>query len=173
MKLSDLKETPSARVTCKAANEGGSDESSANLIVGPGLVAPNFAKPLNDIAVNAGDSFTGSVTIVGDPTPTVEWFLNGKKLADGVDGVVMKNDENGNYEVTIPKANNEHKGELVCKASNPAGKAESNCKVGWLGSATLFLSKHIFEIPNFIHCRSLSLRHWKPLNSWVISKISR
>ncbi|KHJ87587.1 hypothetical protein OESDEN_12637, partial [Oesophagostomum dentatum] len=72
---------------------------------------------------------TFEVDVLGWPEPTITFTLKGKELKNGVDGVEITGAD-GLYKVVIPNCKmDEHDGEIVCRAVNEHGTAESRARL--------------------------------------------
>uniref|UniRef100_A0A7E4UT28 Muscle M-line assembly protein unc-89 n=1 Tax=Panagrellus redivivus TaxID=6233 RepID=A0A7E4UT28_PANRE len=117
-------------VTCQGKNRLGTATCDANLRVKVDPAPPSFDKPLEDRVITEKSSVMFECEVSGYPEPTVEFVLNGKPLANGVDGVEIQS-RDGSHRVTITDANAEkHDGTIIGKATNHLGSAECRAKLG-------------------------------------------
>jgi hypothetical protein len=126
MKISNVPK--GAKITCKASNDGGAAESACTLTVEEALIAPKFTEPLRDTTVSLGDPLVTKVAFIGQPSPTLTWFVNRKQIDNDTPGISIKRDGN-TCTLTIAAASMEHLGEITCTGENPAGSCDTHCQV--------------------------------------------
>uniref|UniRef100_A0A1I7S955 Muscle M-line assembly protein unc-89 n=1 Tax=Bursaphelenchus xylophilus TaxID=6326 RepID=A0A1I7S955_BURXY len=119
----------SGKVSVKAENPAGSNESNANLNVKPALKPPQFKAKLSDKSVNEGQPIRYDVEIE-NPTPDTKltWLLNGKPLENG-DKCQIVDHGDGTHHLTLSHATPDMTGQLTVKAENPAGSSDSSAKL--------------------------------------------
>uniref|UniRef100_A0A0N4ZQ49 Titin n=1 Tax=Parastrongyloides trichosuri TaxID=131310 RepID=A0A0N4ZQ49_PARTI len=127
VRLSFRKTSPndSAKYTCTAKNAFGLATSSAQLVVRPKTVAPDFLKRLISEEAIKGQPLKWQVKITGDPEPQVTWLINGVELKNGENGFFVEYEGNCTYTMIIPEVNASHGGQYTCLAENIAGEARS------------------------------------------------
>uniref|UniRef100_A0A914WDR8 Muscle M-line assembly protein unc-89 n=1 Tax=Plectus sambesii TaxID=2011161 RepID=A0A914WDR8_9BILA len=131
-------------VVCRAENAVGKFETKARLIVldaKPKSKAPEFTEPLTDKTVDEGSSVQFEATAVGEPMPKLTWYVNGKQVAAGSSDFEIK-EFNGSAKLEIAAAKASLAGEIVCKAENEAGTAETKATL----TLTKKPSKPVFEL---------------------------
>lgn len=90
---------------------------------------PHFDRPLEDRIVTEKSAVMFEVDVSGYPEPKVEFFLKGKQLKQDVDGVDIQQ-RDGYYKITIQNCSMDiHDGEIVAKATNEHGQAESRARL--------------------------------------------
>lgn len=81
---------------------------------------PEILEPLQSFVVREGETVVLSTQIVGNPTPTIAWYKDGKPLKD------LKPQQDGHINtLTIIQPQLEDTGEYSVVASNNLGKAET------------------------------------------------
>ncbi|EYB87861.1 hypothetical protein Y032_0256g374 [Ancylostoma ceylanicum] len=116
-------------VTCQGTNRLGTTSCDGRLKVRVPPAPPSFAKPLEDRIVQENAVVSFEVDVLGWPEPKVSFFLKGKELKHGVDGVEIAGAD-GYYKVIISGCKmDEHDGEIVCRAVNEHGTAESRARL--------------------------------------------
>uniref|UniRef100_A0A0N5BFM3 Ig-like domain-containing protein n=1 Tax=Strongyloides papillosus TaxID=174720 RepID=A0A0N5BFM3_STREA len=115
----------SGKYTCTAKNAFGIATSSAQLVVRPKTIAPDFLKRLISEEAIKGQSLRWNVKISGDPEPKVTWLINGVELKNGENGFFVENEGNSTYTMIINDVNASHGGQYTCLAENIAGEARS------------------------------------------------
>ncbi|GFT24190.1 hypothetical protein TNCV_2064301 [Trichonephila clavipes] len=108
--------------SCIIKNENGSQG-------GFGAVQVNspakFVKGLNDAAVNIGENVEFSVTITGNPTPTLRWLKDGKDVKIDDSHIVQRKKSDTSYTLIIKETTTEDIGEYSCEIVNEHGKDTS------------------------------------------------
>uniref|UniRef100_A0A0N4ZKF6 Obscurin n=1 Tax=Parastrongyloides trichosuri TaxID=131310 RepID=A0A0N4ZKF6_PARTI len=117
------------KVTCQAKNRLGSTDCNARLKIRIPPAAPNFERHLQSKLVQEKETITFECEVSGWEEPKVDFYLNGKLLVHGENRVeIIKNDTI--YKIIITDCSIElHDGELVGKAINQHGSAESRARV--------------------------------------------
>lgn len=82
--------------------------------------APTILEPLKSSAIREGDSIVLSTHIIGNPTPDVTWFKDGKPLKGSRDV------EKDVYTFTIITSTINDSGEYTAKAQNSIGTAQTS-----------------------------------------------
>uniref|UniRef100_A0AC35UA75 Muscle M-line assembly protein unc-89 n=1 Tax=Rhabditophanes sp. KR3021 TaxID=114890 RepID=A0AC35UA75_9BILA len=117
------------KITCKAKNRLSETECEGLLKIRIPLEAPNFEKHFESRMAVEKETISFECIVSGWETPLVTFFLNGNMLIDGVDGVTIFNKE-AFYRITFKECTIEkHDGELLAKAVNASGSAESRARV--------------------------------------------
>ncbi|GFY50994.1 obscurin [Trichonephila inaurata madagascariensis] len=108
--------------SCIIKNENGSQG-------GFGAVQVNspakFVKGLNDAAVTVGENVEFSVTITGNPTPTLRWLKDGKDVKIDDSHIVQRKKSDTSYTLIIKETTTEDIGEYSCEIVNEHGKDTS------------------------------------------------
>ncbi|EFP11257.1 CRE-TTN-1 protein [Caenorhabditis remanei] len=106
---------------------------------------PVVTRPLADATVTEGNRELLEVEVDGYPTPTIEWYHDGKLVAESrtlrtyFDGRVAF--------LKIYEAHDEHNGQYVCKVSNKLGVVETRaCVVVEAPDA----AEHVTQMPTFV-----------------------
>ncbi|CAD6189830.1 unnamed protein product [Caenorhabditis auriculariae] len=116
-------------VTCQGSNRLGTTSCDGRLKVRVPPAPPSFTRPLEDKIVQEKSTVVFDVDVAGWPEPTVIFTLCGKELKHGVDGVEVVGAD-GAYRVAIPNvAIDRHDGEIVARAQNEHGTAESRARL--------------------------------------------
>ncbi|CAI2354591.1 unnamed protein product [Caenorhabditis sp. 36 PRJEB53466] len=106
---------------------------------------PVVTRPLADATVTEGNRELLEVEVDGLPTPTIEWYHDGKLVAESrtlrtyFDGRVAF--------LKIYEAHDEHNGQYVCKVSNKLGAVETRaCVIVEKPDA----ADHVTQMPTFV-----------------------
>lgn len=84
---------------------------------------PKFERLLSDILTDEGEVIEFECSVIGDPRPTIKWYLNNKEIsADNRIKFVQNND--GTAKLIIANVTNADKGVYTVKASNSCGDAK-------------------------------------------------
>ncbi|UMM35968.1 hypothetical protein L5515_008342 [Caenorhabditis briggsae] len=106
---------------------------------------PVVTRPLADATVTEGNRELLEVEVDGFPTPTIEWYHDGKLVAESrtlrtyFDGRVAF--------LKIYEAHEEHNGQYVCKVSNKLGAVETRACVVVEGPHA---AEHVTQMPTFV-----------------------
>uniref|UniRef100_A0A8D8G2B6 Titin n=2 Tax=Culex pipiens TaxID=7175 RepID=A0A8D8G2B6_CULPI len=84
---------------------------------------PQILEPLKSMSIRQGETVMLTTQIVGNPTPEVQWYKNGKALTTPTQ--VDKN----MYTVTLLSPTHENAGEYTVKAKNAAGTVETTASL--------------------------------------------
>ena len=71
-----------------------------------------------------GDTLKLKAVLLGEPSPDVSWYVNGKKLQESNKIQILE--EKGTYTVIIKDITMDYSGEVLCKAINEYGEASSS-----------------------------------------------
>lgn len=116
-------------VTCQGKNRLGTTSCEGRLRVRVPPLPPQFNKPLEDKVVTEKNTATFECDVSGWPVPKVDFFLNGKRLVNGEDGIEIQQKDTL-YRVIIPNTNvDKHDGEILARATNDHGQAESRARL--------------------------------------------
>uniref|UniRef100_A0A914YGH8 Ig-like domain-containing protein n=1 Tax=Panagrolaimus superbus TaxID=310955 RepID=A0A914YGH8_9BILA len=110
------------KIKVVAGNKMGEATTEGKLTV----IAPipvEFETSLCDATCREGDTLKLKAVLLGEPEPTVSWFVNGKKLEETQN--IKIHSEKGTYTVTIKDITMDYSGKVVCEAVNEFGKASS------------------------------------------------
>uniref|UniRef100_A0A914Y913 Ig-like domain-containing protein n=1 Tax=Panagrolaimus superbus TaxID=310955 RepID=A0A914Y913_9BILA len=110
------------KIKVVAGNKMGEATTEGKLTV----IAPipvEFETSLCDATCREGDTLKLKAVLLGEPEPTVSWFVNGKKLEESQN--IKIHSEKGTYTVTIKDITMDYSGKVVCEAVNEFGKASS------------------------------------------------
>ncbi|XP_015607040.1 titin isoform X3 [Cephus cinctus] len=112
------------RYTCSAVNDVGTASSTADLVVKKTIFPPVFGRRLQAQVVKRGERVIMEVEITGTPEPTVTWYKNDVPLKEQPPEVRIQ--QQGNcYLLIINKADKEHAGKYMVRATNAGGEAQS------------------------------------------------
>uniref|UniRef100_A0A914RBS0 Ig-like domain-containing protein n=1 Tax=Panagrolaimus davidi TaxID=227884 RepID=A0A914RBS0_9BILA len=117
--------TDSGKYMASAMSSGGIATSSAQLVVRPKTVAPDFVKRLISEEVMEGDRLHWTIKVSGDPLPTVTWLRDGQVIPH-CDEVQIIDEGNGNHSLIIPKVQLIDSGQFTATAVNQGGEARSS-----------------------------------------------
>uniref|UniRef100_A0A9J2P3W7 Immunoglobulin I-set domain protein n=1 Tax=Ascaris lumbricoides TaxID=6252 RepID=A0A9J2P3W7_ASCLU len=109
-------------IKCTAYNKMGEVTTRGKVTV----IAPipvEFETTLCDATCREGDTLKLKAVLLGEPTPIVTWYVNGKKLEESQN--IKIHAEKGTYTVTIKDITCDYSGKVVCEAVNEFGKASS------------------------------------------------
>ncbi|CAD5226009.1 unnamed protein product [Bursaphelenchus okinawaensis] len=109
---------------CTVRNELGVATSSAQFVVRPNTIAPDFIQRLISEEVAERDMLRWTVEITGDPEPQVIWLRNGDPIPNCPE-VQLLNEGNGVHSLVIPSVEQADGGQFTCIAENVAGEARS------------------------------------------------
>ncbi|CAL2029366.1 unnamed protein product [Caenorhabditis brenneri] len=116
-------------VTCQGSNRLGSASCDGRLKVRVPPAPPTFNRPLEDKTVQEKSTVVFEVDVSGWPEPTLTFTLCGKELKHGEEGVEIVGHD-GFYRISIPNTSiDKHDGEIVAKAQNEHGTAESRARL--------------------------------------------
>uniref|UniRef100_A0A914BWB4 Ig-like domain-containing protein n=1 Tax=Acrobeloides nanus TaxID=290746 RepID=A0A914BWB4_9BILA len=109
---------------CTAKNSSGVATSSAQFVVRPKTIAPDFVKRLISEEVMEGERLKWTVRVTGDPPPKVTWLRDGQVIPD-CEEVRLVNEGNGAHSMIIQHVELADCGQFTCLAENTAGEARS------------------------------------------------
>ena len=84
--------------------DGGEEQQQISLNIQPQFISPRFTTTPDDARVNVGESVRLACSFEGNPTPVLEWRLNGKKLEETSNELIIRNateDDAGQYEMVV------------------------------------------------------------------------
>ncbi|GMT10735.1 hypothetical protein PFISCL1PPCAC_2032, partial [Pristionchus fissidentatus] len=114
----------SGKYKCTASNEWGVATSSAQLVVRPKTVAPDFISRLISEEIGEGDTLKWTVRVSGDPLPSVVWLRDGI-IIPNCDEVKIIDEGSGVHSMIIHRVEMADSGQFTCLAENSAGEARS------------------------------------------------
>ncbi|TKR95914.1 hypothetical protein L596_010016 [Steinernema carpocapsae] len=119
----------SGTYTVEATNSAGKESSTAPVTVEPLSESPKFTEGLKSVSIKESETAEMSVTVSGKPEPEVTWYKDSKPVQ--VDGThfIEKKDTAGHHTLIIKDATTQDIGTYSCKATNPAGSAETSASV--------------------------------------------
>jgi len=115
---------------------------------GPPLVTaaadepPSFTLGLQNQTVTSGDAAVFTVMFRGQPTPTVQWSIDGRlvhstrvdEVTSSVDGVEIVEDlERGTSTLTVLSTSDDSEAQYTCRVQNHRGTACTNAHLFVLG----------------------------------------
>ncbi|CAB3396814.1 unnamed protein product [Caenorhabditis bovis] len=109
---------------CTAKNSSGVATSSAQLVVRPKTIAPDFIQRLISEEIEEGRQLKWTVRVTGDPMPKVTWLRDGYEIPD-CEEVRIIDEGNGYHSLIIVKVEGADSGQFTCLAENLAGEARS------------------------------------------------
>ncbi|KAJ1365152.1 hypothetical protein KIN20_025381 [Parelaphostrongylus tenuis] len=109
---------------CTARNVSGVATSSAQLVVRPKTIAPDFIQRLISQEVVEGNELKWTVRVTGDPRPRVTWLRDGMEIPD-CEEVRIIDEGNGVHSLIIVRVEMADSGQFTCLAENVAGEARS------------------------------------------------
>ena len=94
------------KYTCRAENDAGTAESTADLVVRKKHLSPVFLKRLQSRTILVGQKLVLEVEVGGSPLPEVAWYLNEQQIV--ADAARQIREEGTNLRLVIPalKVNN-------------------------------------------------------------------
>ncbi|VDN05777.1 unnamed protein product [Thelazia callipaeda] len=120
----DAKLEHAGKYMCTAKNTSGVATSSAQLVVRPRTIAPDFIRRLISEEVEEGDELKWSVHVTGDPVPKITWLRDGV-IIPNCNEVQLIDEGNGVHSIIIVKVELADSGQFTCLAENIAGEARS------------------------------------------------
>ncbi|KIH69423.1 immunoglobulin I-set domain protein [Ancylostoma duodenale] len=109
---------------CTARNASGVATSSAQLVIRPKTVAPDFIQRLISEEMVEGDQLKWTVRVTGDPLPRVTWLRDGIEIPD-CEEVRIIDEGDGVHSLLIVRVEIADSGQFTCLAENVAGEARS------------------------------------------------
>uniref|UniRef100_A0A1I7S8H7 Dystrophin n=1 Tax=Bursaphelenchus xylophilus TaxID=6326 RepID=A0A1I7S8H7_BURXY len=109
---------------CSVRNVLGVATSSAQFVVRPNTVAPDFIQRLISEEVAEGQPLRWTVKTTGDPEPHVVWLRNGEPIPNCPE-VQLITEGPGVHSLFIPAVEQADGGQFTCVAENVAGEARS------------------------------------------------
>ncbi|VDN27951.1 unnamed protein product [Gongylonema pulchrum] len=109
---------------CTAKNASGVATSSAQLVVRPRTVAPDFVRRLISEEVAESETLKWTVQVTGDPVPKVTWLRDGQ-IIPNCDEIRLIDEGNGVHTMVIVRVKMADSGQFTCLAENIAGEARS------------------------------------------------
>ncbi|XP_040072551.1 obscurin isoform X2 [Ixodes scapularis] len=117
--------------TCHASNSAGEDEAQAKLMMKG--EAPSFIRKLVNTEVGILEEASFEARIKGYPTPSATWLLNDTVLRESE--TVSISEKGERYSLKISNVTSNEIGEVVCRAQNSIGQAESEAALSIKASA--------------------------------------
>ena len=102
----------------------------------PATEPPVIVKPLTPTVCKVGDSVSMEMAIKGSPQPTLKWYHNSKHLKLGKNVTVKE--MNGQYFLTIARAELKNDGDYTVRAENSAGTAQTSANLQVQGEVVEF-----------------------------------
>jgi hypothetical protein len=115
----------SGKYMCSAMSSMGIATSSAQLVVRPKTVAPDFVKRLISEEVMEGDRLQWTIKVSGDPLPKITWLRDGQVIPH-CDEVQLVDEGNGVHSMIIPRVQMIDSGQFTATAVNQGGEARSS-----------------------------------------------
>ncbi|CAG9864548.1 unnamed protein product [Phyllotreta striolata] len=122
-----------AEYSCKAANQMGNAQCTANLAVTPAqpAEAPTIVSPLSNVMARAGQKIKLECEIAGLPAPTLTWSHNGKPVKETRE--IKLQQEGDKATLLVLEAFPKDAGAYAVTATNVAGEAATSCSVSVKG----------------------------------------
>ncbi|VDO19075.1 unnamed protein product [Heligmosomoides polygyrus] len=114
----------SGKYMCTARNASGVATSSAQLVIRPKTVAPDFIRRLISEEVIEGEQLKWTVRVTGDPLPKVTWLRDGIEIPN-CEEVRIVDEGEGVHSLVIVRTEMADSGQFTCLAENVAGEARS------------------------------------------------
>lgn len=92
-------------------------------------VAPKFDKLLTDIYAVEGEKIEMECSVIGQPKPSVKWYLNNKEIMQNERIQSSFNETDGLCKLTIHSVSNTDRGVYMVKAKNPYAEAKCLCNL--------------------------------------------
>ncbi|XP_044767051.1 titin isoform X2 [Coccinella septempunctata] len=133
LKIENVELKDKAEYTCKASNQLGSAQSTANLIVTPMIPTrpPVMILPLSNVMARAGQKIKLECEVTGLPAPEIVWFQNDLPLKETRELKLQR--EGDRATLVIYEAFPKDAGNYKVTATNIAGEASSVCSVSVKG----------------------------------------
>ncbi|VDM99464.1 unnamed protein product, partial [Thelazia callipaeda] len=140
--------TQSAQSVFESSSFSWSESSSAGMIQ-----APRFIKALENTTAVTGQCHRFKCIVVGSPTPTVRWYVDGDAIHNS--DVYQTVYEDGVCILIIRELAIEDEGEYSCEANNDAGRAITKCFLRIITEADLKCQEQII-CSNILHGSKLN-----------------
>lgn len=127
--INDARQEDVGIYSCRARNEAGEALTTANFGIIRNSIPPEFTQKLRPLEVREQETLDLKVTVIGTPTPKVEWFKDDKPINIDNSHVFAKDDGAGHHTLTIKQARGEDVGVYTCKATNEAGEAKTTANM--------------------------------------------
>ncbi|PIK60935.1 putative muscle M-line assembly protein unc-89 [Apostichopus japonicus] len=112
---------------CRAATAAGEDMTNSKVIVTE-HIKPQFTRRLqSQFAAVDGEPLELSCSVTGDPTPTIQWYKDGKLLDGQSDFEITFS--RGEVKLKSSKTTVTDEGVFSCRAVNPAGDDITSCNL--------------------------------------------
>lgn len=131
LKLTSAKMDDAGEYRCVAWNSFGRvDSGIGKLTVKPleDREPPKFTKPLQDVEVPGDTDARFDVQVTGSPKPKVSWLRDGIDLRES-DRIIMKEEEDNSYSLTIKNTKQSDEAVYSCSASNEMGEAQDQASL--------------------------------------------
>ncbi|CAI2304070.1 unnamed protein product [Caenorhabditis sp. 36 PRJEB53466] len=127
--INDARQGDVGIYSCRARNEAGEALTTANFGLIRTSIPPEFTEKLRPLEVREQETLDLKVTVIGTPTPKVEWFKDDKPINIDNSHIFAKDDGSGHHTLTIKQARGEDIGVYTCKATNDAGEAKTTANM--------------------------------------------
>lgn len=97
--------------------------------------APQILEPLQSLTVEEGETVVLSTQVIGNPTPKVTWFKNGKSLTDQ-----PTHKEGDTYTLTLLEPTPQDSAQYTLQAKNSVGLAETTASIVVEGNQMVFVT---------------------------------
>ena len=109
--------------------------------------APSIKEPLKDKIIKEGEPVEFSIQVVGNPIPTVQWFLNGKELSNSPDFQIFSKDDV--HTLRISEVFDEDKGLYTVLAKNKYGETTDRARLKVSGLLVINYIYYLFIFNTF------------------------
>lgn len=92
-------------------------------------ISPKFDKLLTDIYATEGELIEMECSVVGQPKPTVKWYLNNKEIIPNDRCQLTHNAVDGSWRLILKNVSNTDRGVYMVKAMNASGDAKCLCNL--------------------------------------------
>ena len=107
--------THAGKYTCRAENDAGSAESTADIVVRKKHHPPIFLRRLQSQILPFGKKLTLEAEIGGSPVPEVTWYLNGKMISENITRHIRE--EGSHFMLQLPKIEVDCELQITCNFS--------------------------------------------------------
>lgn len=146
LKVKEIEKKQEGRYEIIAKNREGEATVQFTIKVKTGdKEAPQVLEPLKSITVRKTETVILSATIAGNPTPTIEWFKNGKPIKKPT-----PKKDGDTYTLTIVNTTMEDTAEYTVKATNLVGTTETTAQLTVEGKDNVLLSLMLILTSCFI-----------------------
>ncbi|PAV70289.1 hypothetical protein WR25_20185 [Diploscapter pachys] len=128
LELKGLKLSDAGEIKAVATNSEGTAETKATLHVNRKPFPPKFEKTPKSLTVEKGAEAVFEAKADGQPTPTYQWSINGRKVRDGMEGVKITQAPDGGSILTVDTSVHDS-ATISVVAENSVGADESGARL--------------------------------------------